>query len=240
MKTIKFIPESLQDEKLFDKFTTLLDIVLEKEKEVINPILHKLDPQESKEDIEDIYKEFGFDYLVDMLSVEETSKILATYFSLIRMYKGKRSGLELLFQLLGWEYEIVEWWEDPTGALEPFTAKCLIHPPAVDLGEAVSKLYNFLRNYVYPLCVVAIYRRIDSAVYIGSILNQGKFLRVGIRPPISGMENSIVYVGGLLRYGKKTMVNIHVSVSPDVEPSLIYFGGIMYKAKITVIGVQTI
>jgi len=151
----KFLPENLQDQELFQKFTTLLDQVIQKEDELIKPLLNKLDPEISKEDIEDIYKEFGFDYITDLLSVEETSEILAIYFSLIRAYKGKRSGLELFFQLLGWKYEIKEWWEyDPPKT--PYTANINVVFNIGDLNynpdrTPVGKLLYFIRNYVYPL-----------------------------------------------------------------------------------------
>jgi hypothetical protein len=172
MKSIKFLPENLQDKELFKKFCELLDKVIEKEDELIQPILQKLDP-ENLEDIEDVYKEFGFDYLTNLLRIEETSKILATYFSLLRTLKGKRSGLELLFQLLGWDYEITEWWEkDPPGILYTAEVKVTfnINEISTKEGSIIGKFKHFFRSYVYPLVTLYVEYVLPSLNYgIGTI-----------------------------------------------------------------------
>jgi len=151
---IEFIPENLRDEEIFQYITELLDKVVEKDNEIAQPLLSKLDPSNT-EDIEEVYKEFGVDYIIDMLKTEETKEILSAYFSLIRAYKGKRSGLELLFNLLGWKFEIKEWWEEPE-RLPCCTAEVSLYvdPSNVNTQPGktpMSQILWFMRNYVYPL-----------------------------------------------------------------------------------------
>jgi len=61
----------------------------------------------------EIYREFGFTYITDILDLsEEEIKAFIIYGALISALKGSRKGLELIFTLLGFDpYIIYEWWE---------------------------------------------------------------------------------------------------------------------------------
>ena len=100
------------------------------------------------------------------------------------MLKGSRPGLELVLSLLGFDFKLVEWWEDRqlleercTYALELFF---------VNMGMGADFFYRFdrfSRQYVYPLLAMIIVRfKFDyGRMFIGA--GVGLHPNVKIYPP---------------------------------------------------------
>lgn len=171
----KLIPQKLRDDALFKKLVEILNDMCAEDKARFRDIIDKyrdptsIDPEGAKV----IISEFGFDYITSMLQVLSAEEIgtLTAYMAFISLMKSHRDGLEVIFNLLGYAYEIVEWWEfrngvdvsygyDPTFGihhLQPAQWKFVINlfdsENLENLVTTFPEIPNFVRNYVYPQLV---------------------------------------------------------------------------------------
>ena len=111
----KFIAERLRDEDLYKKVLETLQFVLDDSENGYKDIIQKyndpsqLDPEATKA----ILDEFGYSYIADIFTLFEAQDLvnLIKYLNFISLMKGHRDGLETVFEFLGLDYEITEWWE---------------------------------------------------------------------------------------------------------------------------------
>ena len=133
-----------------------------------------------------ILHELGFDYLIDIIDASLGDQIneqnknstitqLIGFFELIYSLKGKREGLDIIFNILNLDYTYTTWDEtSPKG--EPFTATLKITATTGNLDEnnnstgeinidynkittsdeVYTKLSNFVRSYMLPWISVTI------------------------------------------------------------------------------------
>lgn len=99
-----------------------------------------------------IITELGYDYLLDILSLSDDELLtIFNFLGLIHYLKGSKKGLELVFTLIGLDFEVVEWWETiPKGTACTFTLSFTC-PSDKFLTTTLDALKTFCRQYVYPL-----------------------------------------------------------------------------------------
>jgi hypothetical protein len=165
----KYIPAKLRDTDLNLKIIDIINNLTAEQMLEFNDILLKYkDPYNiTDQAAREVISEFGFDYIteiVEALSSEELGT-LVTYMSLISSLKGHRDGLELIFNLLDFAYELVEWWEtdkDRRKGPEPDAPTLEVDEWKLSINIAESgnlenifytapKLRAFVQNYVYPV-----------------------------------------------------------------------------------------
>ncbi len=166
---IKYIPAKLRETDLHMKVVDIINHITAEQMDEFKDVLLKYkDPYEITDTAaREVISEFGYDYITDIveaLSSEELGS-LVTYMSFISSLKGHRDGLELIFGLLGFAYEMVEWWETdkdrrkgsevdaPTLEVDEWklTINILESPNLENVFYTVPKLRTFVRNYVYPV-----------------------------------------------------------------------------------------
>lgn len=124
-----------------------------------------------------IIKELGFDYIIDIISItsDQLTKLL-TFFNLIYCLKGKREGLDLVFQTLGLTYEYVTWDEtSPRG--RKFTATLSIVGNEYSETKVFEKLKTFVRSYMLPWVDITVELTIDAPnmyIFPCAFINMGE------------------------------------------------------------------
>lgn len=176
----KYLPPELQKNEYYLKQCSLIDALLsgnskyfEYERNQYQDVINKYRDYQnlSTPAIHQIIEEFGFQYIVDILDLPESKmKNLIAYLSLINMLKGSKTGLELVLTLLGFEYEMLEWWEDPIALPERNTYA--LELTFVDMGfdsKFLLDFQTFSRQYVYPLLanIVTYFKFNWAAIYTG-------------------------------------------------------------------------
>jgi len=169
LEIIKLIPEQMRQRQLFDKVVEILQNFDDEERQQFNDIVLKYkDPKSiNKEAAREVISELGFDYIVEIVEIltEEELGTLVSYIGFISLIKGTELGLKTIFDLLGFSYEITEWWEyskDRRKGQEPdapllevdewkLVIDILLSPNLDNIFYTVPKLHTFARNYVYPL-----------------------------------------------------------------------------------------
>lgn len=169
----KFIAERLRDEELYAKVLEMLQYVLDESQIGYNDIIEKYnDPSQlDPEATEALLAEFGFSYIADIFTLFESQDLvqLVRYLNFISLMKGHRDGLEVIFEFLGLNYEVVEWWEgndgkdvtydyDPPRTVQTLaphewkmTIDLLASSYTSDIARSAESLVEFTRNYVYPV-----------------------------------------------------------------------------------------
>ena len=156
--TLDFIPKKLQSDPLYIKICDILDNEIDTRLDEADDIFNKYRDIEAlpEEGLKLLFDEFGFGYIADVvqnLSTDDLSK-LTTFISFIHFFKGNRVGLELILDLLGFAYDLEEWWEkSPKATPETFTLD-------IDYNESenvdnfwttIENLKAFIAQYVYPI-----------------------------------------------------------------------------------------
>jgi hypothetical protein len=134
MDILKYLPETLQNDDLFIEVADILQsfkdgnyvvdstvedqisypgIDIQALKDKYNDI-SSLD----KESLEVIAKEFGYDYILNVLTLisDDFGTFLGTI-AVVHYLKGTRKGIEFVLDVLGFTYLIIEWWEFTQNAL---------------------------------------------------------------------------------------------------------------------------
>lgn len=153
---LKYVPEKLRTLPIYVKVSELLQYVVDRAYEENRDISEKFKyPETAKE--EAIYTtilEFGYEYIADLgdqiTSVDKAS--LIQFISLLHLLKGTRRGLELVLTLLGFTFEITEWWEEG-GSGEPMTFNMTVFiglSGVENVFTTLTNLRSFIRNYVLP------------------------------------------------------------------------------------------
>lgn len=150
-----FFPKKLREVGLYDQVLyAVAEIVRVAEIDLKDSVEKWYDFQVLPEDLLlEIVKEFGYDYITDVLDLEESQlRQLVQLISLIHFMKGHRDGLILVLDLLGFVGSVVtEWWEKaPQGTPTTFDMELNLNTSTID-SAAVPRLLNFIESYVYPV-----------------------------------------------------------------------------------------
>lgn len=162
INSIKYLPEALAKNDKFIKICSLIDCLISDnskyftyEKNQLNAVINKYKDFRNLDNttIHQVVKEFGYQYIIDILELPDSRlRDLVAYLSLINMLKGSRQGLELVLSLLGFQFDLLEWWEDPV--LLPDRCTYALELTFVDMGmdpTFFEKFDQFSREYVYPI-----------------------------------------------------------------------------------------
>lgn len=165
----QYLPSKLRDTDLHQKVIDVVNNLTQEQRDEFKDVLLKYkDPFSITDDAaREIIKEFGFEYITEIIETLSNQDLgsLVTYIGFISTMKGHKTGLEVIFKLLGFDYEIVEWFEfdkdrkkghyPDSKVLEVDEWKLSINilgsTSINNIFDTVPKLHNFVRNYVYPL-----------------------------------------------------------------------------------------
>lgn len=151
MKSLEYLPEYLRDNELVEIIADLIDQVSPLDSD-IQSILNRYDPYEALQNFDKVVQEMGFDYVRDPFQLDDDQKAMFIFILyLLNVYKGRREGMRLLFDILGLNYQIVAWYEDnPLG--QEFTYRLELEAGADNVSaEFLRKLQRFCYEYVLPL-----------------------------------------------------------------------------------------
>lgn len=99
----------------------------------------------------------GYSYLIDVFgSDDDTLNNLASFLALIKAFRGRYEGFELILSTLGFKYEFISW-EATKPKSEIFTAKVKITLSSEQQQLATTllkKLQEVARNYLAPLVTI--------------------------------------------------------------------------------------
>lgn len=180
INSAKYLPPELQKNEYYLKQCSLIDSLLSSnseyfkyERNQLQAAMNKYKDYQNLDEstIHQIVKEFGFQYIIDVLDLPESKmKNVIAYLSLINMLKGTKNGLELVLTLLGLDFKALEWWEDPITLPERNTYA--LELVFTDMGfdaKFLEDFKTFSRQYVYPLLnkIVVYFKFNWAAIYTG-------------------------------------------------------------------------
>jgi len=118
MNLINFLPKKIKDYPLYVDFCDIYQYAFDKYANFDDIKKKYRDILTLNEDaVRAVVDEFGFGYVLDVFELSQGVLDVNTvlgFLSAIHALKGHRSGLELVFQLFGLKYTLLEWWEiDP-------------------------------------------------------------------------------------------------------------------------------
>lgn len=160
--TIEYLPKNLRGFELYPKVAEMMDYILENAAKEFEDIEYKYRNPDlvSDEVIERVIYEYGFQYINDLADtlIEVDRSILLYFMGLLYFYKGTRIGMELILTVLGFGFEIQEWWEqDPKGEEHTFNMTVLMDVSNLkgNVFDTINKIKEFTRFYVYPIFDIA-------------------------------------------------------------------------------------
>lgn len=154
--SLEFLAESLQDEELFPKVSSMLDYIIDNFETELEDVQfkHRGPGVVREEMIKEIIIELGFEYIKDIMDTIDNFEfnILLDFVSLLNLLKGSRDGLELVLRLLGLDSVVREWWEqDPQKEPHTFDLTVIMNTTFIpDVEETLERVQVFVRNYVFP------------------------------------------------------------------------------------------
>jgi hypothetical protein len=156
-KSENLLPERLRDDELFKYVTELMDVIYEKYAEDMRDVsLKYISPDDvSEQTVKEVFLENGLKSVVDLFDTfDDIDFATILYFSTyILLFKGHRSGYELVLKLVGFDYDMVEWWEtDPKGKENTFSISLNISSSTVSNPyQTFQKVKKFTAEYVLPI-----------------------------------------------------------------------------------------
>jgi hypothetical protein len=162
INSAKYLPPALAKNTYYSKICSLIDSLLstnseyfEYELDALGDVINKYRDIDNLRNItiHQVVREFGYQYIIDILELPDSRlRDLVAYLALINMLKGTKAGLELVLSLLGFDFKLLEWFEDPILLPERNTyALELIFKDMGMKSDFYRNFYRFSREYVYPL-----------------------------------------------------------------------------------------
>ena len=158
--TISKVPEKLKKKALYIEVTDMLNFVHDKACEDFKDIKFKFkDSEQLSDEVNlEIIREQGFEYINDVIATLETAdtKTILNFISLINILKGHVDGLELVLTLLGFEFDIQQWWQQsPQGEPHTYDMDIFFNLSIVtNVFQTLNRIRTFSENYVYPKLLV--------------------------------------------------------------------------------------
>ena len=165
--TITKVPLKLRGKSLQKKFAEMADYIVLQSCDggisvegVVDTRYKYRDPDKlTPEVVSEIIKEYGFDYINDIVATLQNieTNVLIHFISLLHLLKGHRDGLELTLKVLGFDFQIEEWWEQsPQNKPHTYNMNIFFNLSQVtDVFETLNGIRIFSENYVYPKLLVA-------------------------------------------------------------------------------------
>lgn len=216
INSAKYLPPAFQQNEYYVKICSLIDSLISQnskyfayeEVQFMDAMNKYMDRENlSSPAVQQIIKEFGYQYILNILDLPESRmKNLIAYLALINMLKGSKTGLELVLSLLGFDFKLLEWFEDPIALPRKNTYALELTFVDMGFGENFFRDFRtFSREYVYPLLerIVVYFRFSYGRLYFGTSLQ--------IRPKVKIYP--FVYIK--LEYGED-----HVGSAIGLHPKL--------------------
>ncbi len=228
----KYLPAKLRETDLNLKAIEMINHLTTEQREEFKDVLLKYkDPFSITEDAaREVIKEFGFEYITDIVETlsNEDLGTLVTYMGFISTMKGHKTGLEVIFSLLGFAYEMVEWWEydkDRKKGHLPTSKNLTVDEwkLTIDINQSTSlnnifatvpKLHTFVRNYVYP---VLAYLELLFVGVIDNISITGAGVELRLEESTTSLDTHKI-VSGIGT--EKNILNEEVTLTPDLSTDL--------------------
>lgn len=155
--TTQGTPRRLQNQELYEFLDYMMtftdDRYLEELKDVDNK--YRGPNNISKEAVQEILREFGLSTLGDLLDASPNINFgaIAFYASYIYLLKGSRIGYETAIRLLGFDFELQEWWEqNPKAKPNTMLFNVILDTSVVESPyETFQKIKKFTAEYVFPI-----------------------------------------------------------------------------------------
>lgn len=191
INSAKYLPTAFQDNEYYLKICSLIDSLISDnskyfsyERLALQASLNKYKDINNLENstIHQIVKEFGYQYIIDILELPDSRlRDLMAYLSLINMLKGSKPGLELVLSLLGFNYKLLEWFEDPIEL--PNKNTYALELTFVDRGFGADFFKNFRtfsRKYVYPFLekIVVYFKFTYGKIYTGAAIGLHPHIKI--------------------------------------------------------------
>lgn len=183
INSAQYLPPAFRENEYYVKICSLIDSLISQnskyfayEEVQFMDAMNKYSDREhlSQPAVVQIIKEFGYQYILNILELPESRmKNLIAYLALINMLKGSKTGLELVLSLLGFDFKLLEWFEDPIALPERNTYA--LELTFVDMGFGPNffrDFREFSREYVYPLLakIVVYFKLTYGQLYYGAAL----------------------------------------------------------------------
>ena len=151
MNSIDYLSDYDAQQELLQNLSDMIDYIQAENWEEFSILLNKYrDFYSEGEATEEVLKEFGYTYLVNLLEASNGSSAdFRAFIHLLHFLKGSRDGMEFGFRLLNIEVLISEWWEQtPEGTPDTYTLEMT---GGQVTQEVVDQVKIFSRQYVYPI-----------------------------------------------------------------------------------------
>jgi hypothetical protein len=153
---LKYLPEGVADYDLFVKMSEILQYLVDKFNEELADTENKyVGGTDSEEILDRVLFEYGYSYVADLADSLTTidASLLLSLISLLHFKKGTQEGLSLILELLGFEAEITNWYEEvPVTEEHTYSININVDLSNVpDLLTTLEKIKVFSENYVYPV-----------------------------------------------------------------------------------------
>lgn len=165
----EYLPEGIKEQELYKEVVDLMDFVLEKNEDEVRDILLKYKDQASITAAaqQSLINELGADYIGTIVNEIASGEldVASSYIIFILLLKGHRDGVELVLNLLFFDFEVIEHWEydkdRSVGSRILYIGEFKIDIDSFGLDQLallslIRKLNVFFRNYVYPIVLINI------------------------------------------------------------------------------------
>jgi hypothetical protein len=157
MTNRNYVPRRLRDKELYEFLVYILDRTDVDFSIDLNDVDFKYQGPDkvSREAVQQILTEFGLGTLGSLLDESENIDFnaIAFYASYIYLLKGSRFGYETAIRLLGFDFDLLEWWEQsPKGRPNTMSFNVVLDTSIVPRPyETFQKIKKFTAEYVFPI-----------------------------------------------------------------------------------------
>ena len=198
----------------------------------------------------EIVKELGFDYILDILTLnDEQLSSLLIFFNLIYILKGKKEGLLLCLNTLNINVKNYLEWDELTEEYpyprQEFTAILEIVGNSYANTEVFRKLKNFVRSYMLPWIEITIILTIEGPTFYvypsGGVLTWIKHKRQNATPitlePVAVYDDEPAY--DLMNYGANIYTKPNEDIGVEKKKCELTISTIPKNANVTINNVNT-
>ena len=151
MKVLDYLPKNFQDDELMKTIADLMEQASISDED-IEQVLYRFDPKVVASNLDYVISEMGFKYVSDPFSLTNEQKTMFIFMLyILNKFKGRKEGVDLVFQLLGLTYTIKAWHEkDPIGTQFTYDVHIEMNTEFIS-ANFLSNLRTFLYNYLLPI-----------------------------------------------------------------------------------------
>ncbi len=223
------LQESKEIQALTESFDTVLSEIFQK---IPNVLIYSRIDTLSEEVIDLLAWQFHIEGY-ELAETEEEKRALVKKAIELHRYKGTRWAIKKVFEVLGINAEIQEWFE--YGG-EPYKFKVLLKSVVQD-EDTYRKLIELINEYKNTrswLDSIGIHREHTAQLYYGFAAKDGKYYTIGLHVHVD-IDKTNVYFAMAQRTAMSTTIGVY-NPTIKVDPSSYYIAGAVRQAKHTIIG----